>query len=123
MIVLMPTAALADDGGPSCSPSPCTLLGGGPGTAVFLGLLGDVAWFALDAKVLPITAPQRVDLRRAAASWRGGGRRIRLRARHAALVHRTHSLVPAVAPSNSNAPATSPTARNAATTSIRASIP
>ncbi len=45
------------------------VLGSGPGTAVFLGLHGEVAWFSVDADVLPITAPQRIDLRRAAAAW------------------------------------------------------
>ena len=44
-------------------------LGGGPGAALFLGLHGDVAWFALQADELPLTAPQRIDLRRAAATW------------------------------------------------------
>ena len=44
-------------------------VGGGPGTALFLGLHGDVAWFALQAEVLPFNAPQRIDLRRAAAAW------------------------------------------------------
>ena len=44
-------------------------LGGGPGAALFLGLHGEVAWFALQADVLPLDAPQRIDLRRAAATW------------------------------------------------------
>jgi NAD+ diphosphatase len=44
-------------------------LGGGPGTAVLLGLHGDVAWFSMEAEALPLAAPQRIDLRRAAASW------------------------------------------------------
>ena len=46
-----------------------TALGGGPGTAVLLGLHGDDAWFSMEAESLPLTAPQRIDLRRAAASW------------------------------------------------------
>jgi NAD+ diphosphatase len=61
-------SALADETGQLLVVSGAEL-GGGPGTAVFLGLLADVAWFALDAQVLPISAPQRIDLRRAAASW------------------------------------------------------
>ena len=44
-------------------------VGGGPGTALFLGLHGEVAWFSLQSEVLPFTAPQRIDLRRAAAAW------------------------------------------------------
>jgi NAD+ diphosphatase len=44
-------------------------LGGGPGTAIFLGLQGDTGWFAIAAEAVALTAPQRVDLRRAAASW------------------------------------------------------
>ena len=61
-------SALADETG-KLLPVTGAMLGGGPGTALFLGLLGDVAWFAVDAQVLPISAPQRIDLRRAAASW------------------------------------------------------
>ena len=44
-------------------------LGNGPGTAVFLGLQGEEAWFSVDAQVLPLTAPRRIDLRSAAAAW------------------------------------------------------
>jgi NAD+ diphosphatase len=44
-------------------------LGGGPGTAVLLGLQGEDAWFSMDAELLPLTPPQHIDLRRAAASW------------------------------------------------------
>jgi NAD+ diphosphatase len=36
---------------------------------VFLGLQGEQAWFSVDAAVLPLTAPRRVDLRSAAAAW------------------------------------------------------
>ena len=61
-------SALADEAGQLLIVTGATL-GGGPGTAVFLGLQGDMAWFALDAQVLPISAPQRIDLRRASASW------------------------------------------------------
>ncbi|MBB6065818.1 NAD(+) diphosphatase [Pseudoxanthomonas broegbernensis] len=46
-------------------------VGGGPGTAVFLGLDGGgQAWFALEAGTLPaVAAGQWIDLRRAAALW------------------------------------------------------
>jgi NAD+ diphosphatase len=44
-------------------------LGGGPGTAVFLGLRGEQAWFSVDATAVDVDAPQRVDLREAAVSW------------------------------------------------------
>ncbi len=44
-------------------------LGGGPGTAVFLGLREGQAWFAVRAGVVALQAPQRIDLRRAAATW------------------------------------------------------
>ncbi len=44
-------------------------LGGGPGTAIFLGLRAEQAWFSVDATSLDVTAPQRVDLREAAVSW------------------------------------------------------
>ena len=44
-------------------------LGNGPGTGVFLGLQGEQAWFSVDAQVLPLTAPRRIDLRSAAAAW------------------------------------------------------
>ncbi len=44
-------------------------LGGGPGAAIFLGLREAQAWFAVRADVVSFEAPQRIDLRRAAASW------------------------------------------------------
>jgi NAD+ diphosphatase len=44
-------------------------IGGGPGVAIFLGLRGDEAWFALPAEAVDDTAPARVDLRGAAAHW------------------------------------------------------
>ena len=44
-------------------------IGGGPGSAVLLGLHGESAWFSLEAEALPLSAPRRIDLRRAAASW------------------------------------------------------
>lgn len=45
------------------------MLGGGPGTAIFLGKRGEQAWFALEADAIPLETPQRRDLRRAAADW------------------------------------------------------
>ncbi|MGS1077800.1 NAD(+) diphosphatase [Pseudoxanthomonas beigongshangi] len=62
--------AFADSDGQIAAPSGGEL-GGGPGTAVFLGLKDDVAWFAVEADSVPFEAPQRVDLRRAAAIWPG----------------------------------------------------
>ena len=57
--------------GPDDQPLPLTGadIGGGPGTAVFLGLRGEQAWFSLEASALDITAPGRMDLRQAALSW------------------------------------------------------
>lgn len=47
-------------------------VGGGPGTAIFLGRADGQAWFALDAATVPALAvAQWIDLRRAAASWPG----------------------------------------------------
>ncbi len=40
-----------------------------PGDALLLGLDGDQAWFAVDAGDVDVTAPRRVDLRRAASEW------------------------------------------------------
>lgn len=44
-------------------------IGGGPGTALFLGLRGAQAWFAAQADTIELDAPQRIDLRSAAALW------------------------------------------------------
>lgn len=44
-------------------------LGGGAGATTFLGLRDGRAWFSADAATLSIDAPQRVDLRSAAAHW------------------------------------------------------
>lgn len=60
--------ALADERGQLLALSGAQL-GGGPGTAIFLGLRGEQAWFSLDAAAVDVTAPQRVDLREAAVSW------------------------------------------------------
>ncbi len=62
--------AFADATGQLAAPSGADL-GGGPGTAIFLGLREDVAWFAVEADSVPFEAAQRVDLRRAAATWPG----------------------------------------------------
>ena len=60
--------ALADtDGGVYLTSG--AALGGGPGNALLLGLQGDVAWFSVDADAVPAHAPNRIDLRRAAAAW------------------------------------------------------
>ncbi len=60
--------AYADDEG---RPLPLTgaELGGGPGTAIFLGLREGRAHFSLESEAVPVQAPRRVDLRQAAASW------------------------------------------------------
>ncbi len=44
-------------------------VGGGPGTAIFLGLRGDTAWFAVPAQNVAAQPPRFVDLRSAAAAW------------------------------------------------------
>ncbi len=44
-------------------------LGGGPGITTFLGLRDGQGWFAADADTLALHAPQRIDLRTAAARW------------------------------------------------------
>lgn len=45
-------------------------LGGGPGAAVFLGLTAaGRAWFVAEAGTLTARAPNRIDLRQAAATW------------------------------------------------------
>ncbi len=44
-------------------------LGAGPGTAIFLGLAGEQAWFCVDATQVTASAPGRIDLRRAGAEW------------------------------------------------------
>jgi NAD+ diphosphatase len=44
-------------------------LGGVPANAVFLGLRDGAAWFAAKASSVELDAPQRIDLRSAAALW------------------------------------------------------
>ncbi|MEO8365672.1 MAG: NAD(+) diphosphatase [Pseudoxanthomonas sp.] len=61
-------SAFADDAG-QLLVTRGAALGNGLGTAVFLGLQGEQAWFSVDAQVLPLTAPRRIDLRSAAATW------------------------------------------------------
>jgi NAD+ diphosphatase len=60
--------ALSDAGGMRL-PVTGSDLGGGPGAAVFLGLLEGRAWFAIDAASVSVTSPQQVGLRFAAAHW------------------------------------------------------
>ena len=45
------------------------MLGGGPGTAIFLGLLDGGPVFAVDAVHVAVNAPGRIDLRQAAVTW------------------------------------------------------
>ncbi len=44
-------------------------VGGGPGTAIFLGLRGEQAWFSVESAAVDAPAPQRVDLRESATTW------------------------------------------------------
>ncbi|WP_141057795.1 NAD(+) diphosphatase [Stenotrophomonas rhizophila] len=60
--------ALAGDDGQPLSLTGAQV-GGGPGTAIFLGLRGERAWFSLEAAAVDVTAPQRVDLRESATTW------------------------------------------------------
>ncbi|MEL5920770.1 NADH pyrophosphatase, partial [Stenotrophomonas maltophilia] len=47
------------------------VIGGGPGCAILLGLRGDQAWFSVEAASVTVSAPRRLDLRRAAVLWAG----------------------------------------------------
>ena len=60
--------ALADAAGGLCAPDGATL-GGGPGTAIFLGLRNGQAWFAQPASTVAFDAAARIDLRTAATRW------------------------------------------------------
>ncbi|UHQ20770.1 NAD(+) diphosphatase [Lysobacter sp. KIS68-7] len=60
--------ALADASGALRAPTGAEL-GGGPGTAIFLGLQGDQAWFAQSAETTSLVSDVRIDLRSAAARW------------------------------------------------------
>jgi NAD+ diphosphatase len=60
--------ALADEAGQPLAPAGAQL-GGGPGTAIFLGLDGRQAWFAVAAEAVAFNVNDRVELRRAAATW------------------------------------------------------
>ena len=60
--------ALADDSKRLFTPTGAEL-GGGPGTAIFLGLRDGVAWFAQRSATAELNAPQRVDLRAAGTYW------------------------------------------------------
>lgn len=60
--------ALADEAGQPLIPDGAQL-GGGPGTAIFLGLNDGQAWFAANAEAVAFAASTCMDLRRAAATW------------------------------------------------------
>lgn len=60
--------ALADAAGALRAPRG-DALGGGPGTAIFLGLRADEAWFAQSAATTAFDAEGRIDLRTAATRW------------------------------------------------------
>ena len=60
--------ALADAEGALHAPTGDEL-GGGPGTAIFLGLRDDEAWFAQSLATTSIAEPHRMDLRSAATRW------------------------------------------------------
>jgi NAD+ diphosphatase len=61
------TAFTDQDGGPLLLTG--ADLGGGPGTAIFLGLQDGRGWFCVDAAAVTVQAPGRIDLRLAASSW------------------------------------------------------
>lgn len=44
-------------------------VGGGPGTAIFLGLRGEQAWFSVESSAVNLSAAGRMDLRQAALQW------------------------------------------------------
>lgn len=44
-------------------------IGGGPGQALFLGLRGATAWFAISSELIALEVPGRMELRRAASEW------------------------------------------------------
>jgi NAD+ diphosphatase len=70
LIVLDGEGRAAADAGGGLLPLQGRQLGGGPGTAIFLGQAEGQAWFALEAVTVPaLDAVQWVDLRRAAAEW------------------------------------------------------
>jgi len=60
-------ALAGDDGQPLALTG--AQVGGGPGTAIFLGLRGEQAWFSVESAAVDIAAPQRVDLRESATTW------------------------------------------------------
>lgn len=69
VLVLEPDgrALAGDDGQPLALTG--AQVGGGPGTAIFLGLRGEQAWFSVESAAVDIPAPQRVDLRESATTW------------------------------------------------------
>ena len=60
-------ALAGDDGQPLALTG--AQVGGGPGTAIFLGLRGEQAWFSVESAAVDIAAPQRVNLRESATTW------------------------------------------------------
>lgn len=71
-VVLLDEAgsALADDAGALCAPAGEAIGQHGADAAIFLGLDHDGGgWFALEAAQTGFSAPQRLDLRSAAAQW------------------------------------------------------
>lgn len=69
VIVLTPDGDAFADAAGQLAAADGAALGGGPGTAIFLGLKGDIGWFAVESPTVPLHSAQRVDLRRAAATW------------------------------------------------------
>lgn len=61
------TAFVGDDDQPL--PLTGSDVGGGPGSAIFLGLRGSQAWFSVEAAAVTVRAPRRLDLRQAALLW------------------------------------------------------
>ncbi len=58
----------ADDHGDLLAPTG-EEIGGGPGNAIFLGMRGPVAWFAVSSDVIALEVPGRMELRQAAGEW------------------------------------------------------
>ncbi|GAB3341399.1 NAD(+) diphosphatase [Marilutibacter aestuarii] len=85
--------ALADATGALAAPTGRTLSQGpgGSGLAIFLGLAPDgEAWFSLDAGLVAFQAPERVDLRSAAAHWPAAHAAVFAQARALQHWHRQH---------------------------------
>lgn len=65
-------------------------LGGGPGTAIFLGVRGEQAWFAQRAATVAFDAVERVDLRSAATHWNAAEATVFAQARAVLQWHARH---------------------------------